>query len=292
MTLCLGARDEELLLFLYQAGYAHTGQIAAACFASVSDENRRRAAQRRLKQMVDSDLLRAIEQPIYHRARTGTKPFIYALGPRAAEIVAQRLGLNAHTVDWRPKARERNLTYMEHTLGIVDYWLALRRAVAQMGATLEYWETDRTLQKAPDRVQVSGHDGVTQTFGLVADAYFALRLRGGVRRLFLEYDRATVVLDATAASAKSWRRKVCGYLALADSGQLKARYHADGLWVAVVTRSYQRLANMVQVTEQAAGRRAHHFWFTTEDQLQHNILGDALWQVAGKPGQRYAILDE
>lgn len=85
--------------------------------------------------------------------------------------------------------------------------------------------------------------------------------------------------------------KIRGSLALAASDRLKKRYEADALWVKVVVEGgEQRLHNLLNVAEQAAGERAHHFWFTTTDLIdQHNLLSDRIWHVAGKPGRQFAV---
>ncbi len=78
-------------------------------------------------------------------------------------------------------------------------------------------------------------------------------------------------------------------MALAEEGKLKQHYGAEALWVKVVTKSQARLENMLRVTEKAARDRAHHFWFTTDHQLDRNVLTDPIWRVAGKAG-KHAIL--
>ncbi len=255
-------------------------------------KKRARVIQRRLKQFVEAEIVRRIEQPVYPSEHAGSKPYIYTLGPVGAALVAQQLGVPSRSIDWRPRARERNISWLQHALALVDYYLALKRACAETEIVLESWVTDRILQKEADRVEITNQHGTAVTVGVVPVACYVLGLPQRVATALLEYDRATVTLEpgVDARTQKGWRREVLGLLALADSGKLKQHYGADLLFVTVVTTSEARLQNMVKTTEKAAGDRAHHFWFTSEDQLTNNVLRDPIWTVAGKPGKRHALL--
>ncbi len=263
-----------------------TDQIGEGSFQSVHAAYRLRAAQRRLKELVKVEILRRIEQPVYRGE--GTKSYVYAIGRAGAPLAAQRLGIGPQAVEWRPQARERNMSYMEHALAIVDYWLALRRSCTEAGVALETWVTDRILQKEPDRVEITDGDD-RRTVGVVADAFYALTLVDRSASCFFEYDRGHVTLRPSRWAQKGWRHKILAYLSLAESGRLQDRYGAGVLWVKTVTKGEARLANMLDVTAKAAGSQAHHFWFTTEDQLNKNLITDPIWQVAGKPGQQFTV---
>lgn len=285
----LGTRDDEILLFLYLAGYARTDQIAQACFGTVAERSRLRAAQRRLKQLSDARFLRAVEAAAYPRRREGAPSLIYTLAGQGGGRVAERLGLQRREIEVRPKPREGNISWLGHTLDLVDYWLSLRRACRAGGVALESWVTDRQLQKRPAKVAVTGGPGAGATVGVVPDACYVLARGHHTAACLLEYDRATVTLQPASWTRKGWRRKVEALLALAEEGRLREHYGAATLWVKVVTKSRARLDNMCRVTEKTARERAHHFWFTTEETLQKNILTDPIWRVAGRPGVHAAV---
>jgi hypothetical protein len=281
-----------LLEALYRLGYLRTDQIVAARYLRadpVPQAALLRTVQRRLRQLADAEVVRRIEQPIYRSDRRGTAPYLYSLGPLGAEWIAHHHGIDLRAIAWQPTPAERSLLFMQHALRIGDYWLALTRACAANGAVLETFVTDRLLRRAPVPVRISGDKGQDRTVQLVPDVFYALRLPTGKgARVFAEIDRGQTTIVPGLWDRRGHTRTVQAYVALAASEQLQARFEADTLWVQFVTTGEQRLQAMRSATERVGGD--HRFWFSTFDQLHADLLRDAIWQVAGKAGNRFAML--
>jgi hypothetical protein len=216
---------------------------------------------------------------------------VYALDRFGAELVSEQRGLAIGEMDWKPTEAERNLLFLDHTLAIVDFYLALSRACLTHHVTLAEWTDDRTLKRHPARVTVTRENGSTQTVPLIPDAVCMLvrpRQSHKSTSLFFEADLGTMVIEPSRAQMRAWRRKFLAYRFLPENGVLKTHYGADSIIVTVVTTSPTRAHNLVRACERAGGDE--RFWFTTFDELQHDVLRGEIWRVATKGDTRYALL--
>lgn len=286
--------DLRLLKWLYLFGYMSTHQITQARYLTESTRAnlmaQQRSVQRRLLQLVEAGILRRIEQPIFRSERSGSKPYLYALGPAGADLLVADYEIDRRDLTWQPSLAERNFSFMTHILSIVDFWHALRRSCHQHGVVLESFVPDRLLRRDPVKVLIGGDTGVEKTVSVVPDAFYTFRqpTTGKVGRCFLELDRGTVTITPRFWDRRGHQRKVKTYLALAEDAKLYEQFEATALWVIFVTTTEQRLATLVAATEAVGGD--HRFWFTTLDQLTADIIGAPVWQVAGKEGERHKIL--
>ena len=152
---------------------------------------------------------RRIEQPVFPGQRTGSKPYVYALDRIGAQLVAQHLGVDVREIEWKPKDAERNLLFMEHTLAVADFRLALQQACLDHGVTLAEWTGEAILRREPAKVEIVVGDRQPLTVTLVPDGYAKLVLPSGhAAWIFLEIDRGTVTVEPTNWQLRSWRRKV------------------------------------------------------------------------------------
>ena len=211
-----------------------------------------RVTQRRLQQLVQAGVLRRIEQPVFVRERSSPKPNLFTLDRYGAHMVAQRLGIPNREIDWKPRDAERNLLFMDHTLAVSDFRLALQQACLDHGVTLANWTGETVLRRSPPKLEISGDDHASVTVSLVPDGFCKLVLPSGhATWIFLEIDRGTVTVQPRQWQLKSWRRKILAYRRLQESGMLKEHYNADSMIVATVTTSTQRLANILKTAEKA-----------------------------------------
>lgn len=272
-----------------------TNQIAQARHLGTDSSGQhhtaRRAAQRRLLQLTKMGVLRRIEQPVYRGDRSGSKPYLYALGAGGAEIVGAELGVDRRDIAWQPSSAERNFIFMDHILSIVDYRLALEQACHSHGVILETFIPDRILRRDPVKVMLGEDESTSKSVAIIPDAFYVLRLPGQpekVARCLLEIDRGTTTITPRFWDQRGHRQKVKAYLALAESTQLQEYFETESLWVKFVTTTQQRLQSLIEATVLAGGD--HRFWFTSIDQLGQDVLNDPIWQVAGRQAEWHTVL--
>jgi hypothetical protein len=133
---------QELLRELYSASYLRTDQIermlrliAAREQWPLPEKALRRVVQKKLLALVQAGMLRRITPPVYPAARTGPPFYIYTLAKPGALLVGEQLGLTLGELGWRP-AGDESLLFLEHTLRIADYRLALSAACLAEQVTL------------------------------------------------------------------------------------------------------------------------------------------------------------
>lgn len=265
-------------------------QIAEELDLPFAQESGTRVVQRRLLQFVKAGILRRITQPVFPDELTGSKPFIYALDRPGAHIVSADQRLEMAEIDWRPKEDGRRASYLflDHSLAIGDFFLALMRACLRHQVTLAQWTGDHSLKRHPAQIDVTLENGRRETVTLVPDAVCKLVLPS--RRatwLFLEMDLGSMTIAPSHWQLRAWRRKFLAYRALSESGVLKSHYGAGSMIVTVVTTSPTRAAHLAESCERAGGDE--RFWFTSMDELKNDLFGE-IWRVAGKGETLYSLL--
>ena len=256
----------------------------------VAERSALRVTQRRLQQFVQARILRRIEQPVYPRERSGSKPSVFMLDKVGAELVEARLGIDVKPSEWKPRQAEHNLIFMEHTLAVADFRLALQQACLDNQVTLADWTGEAILRKEPVKVEVTLNADKTAKVTLVPDGFCRLVLPSGhTTWIFLEIDRGTVTVEPSHWELRSWRRKVLAYRQLPETGQLQEHFGAESMIVATVITSEQRLRNLKRASERA--KADHRFWFTTFEALNAKaILTEPVWAIAGLKMDRQCLL--
>ena len=61
---------------------------------------------------------------------SGSAPMAYALADRGARLLIERDGIDFANVEWSRKNREAGRPFIEHQLEVMDFYVALQRAVA------------------------------------------------------------------------------------------------------------------------------------------------------------------
>ena len=179
--------------------------------------------------------------------------------------------------------REPRWIQLVHDLAIVDFRLAIERSAAIIPTlTLEEWVSEGEFRSSMDTVEyrITDRDGKVRTEkrGVRPDGFFVIsddtRRRKGEKhkaRMLLELDFSTHPLKRIAERAVL-------YATYITSPQYKARFgYKSGRWL-FVTTSEVRLKHLKQHTENAVGKRAFFFWFTTRDKIEgNNLLTDPIW---------------
>jgi hypothetical protein len=223
-------------------------------------------------------------------ARSGPPFAIYTLAKAGALWVSGQLDLTVEELGWRP-SRDEHLLFLEHTLRIVDFRLALEAACWQEQITLAGWIGESSLRKQPLRVDLTHEDGQRQAVSVVPDGVYTLRLPNGHSlTCALEIDRATSTLEATSWQAKSWRRKVLAYQSVLRQGLGRAVWDAETFIITTCCSSRKRAAHMREVCERAGGD--HNFWFAAWADVAAAPMGwltQPIWQVADHGTTPYTL---
>jgi len=260
--IALGTRDEELLctLFLHQA--LSRGQIQTLYFGSVPRCNAR------LRQLYDHRYVRRYYLP---RAPYGSQA-IYLLGQAAIPVVAACLERSPAEV--RSLCRQETPTFLEHTLAITDFYLALRSAVEQQDIQIERWLPEMLCRHEYEmRAQGAGwHKEVFKPDGFVR---LACGQPAAYHSFFVEID-----LGHTASG--QFLGKLEGHRRYLQSGLFAETFGCDRFATLVVTTGEVRRDHLCAL---AQSRGTDLFWFTTFAAVQEQGALEAIWQIPGAPGR-------
>jgi hypothetical protein len=217
---------------------------------------------------------------------SGTAPMVYALADRGARLLCEREGFCCGTGEWSRKNREAHRPFIEHQIEIVNFQVALERAVAQrsdvrlISAEEMITASRRPMQasRAPFALRAKlAHRGAVREFSVVPDIVFGLELPDGARRNFMvEIDRGTMPITRSRFDQTSFEKKMHAYLAAYAAKQHERQFGWKNFRVLTITTDRPRILSM---TEALRGLRVPHsrgaslFVFSTFDDLR---AGDPL----------------
>ena len=186
----------------------------------------------------------------------GSAPMAYALADRGARLLIERDGIDFANVEWSRKNRQAGRPFIEHQLEIVDFYVALQRAVAQRN-DVRLIHPDETVAAFPDqrvsernpfalRVRLS-HQGTVHEISVVPDLVFGLRFPDGSRRCFMvEIDRGTMPIARTDISQTSLERKMRAYLTAHAAKQHERQFGWKTFRVLIVTTDEYRVRSSIE----------------------------------------------
>ena len=214
----------------------------------------------------------------------GSTRAIYCLDKKGAELVAHELAVSPLDLDWRAKLSDRELYFLQHTLGINDFRICAILYAHQNDVVLE-WTDERALRRREMRDYVADPKARGQNLAVVPDGYFTLTSDGTTPAFALELDRATV-------EEKPFKTKVRAYGEWKRTGAYAQRFGTDSLRVLFVIASTKRdpyrLQRVKRWCESEGGRSL--FWFADSAEItEKTIFSEPIWYVAGREGQHSLI---
>ena len=213
---------------------------------------------------------------------SGSAHYIYALADRGVRLLQEVDGAEFRNTEWSRKNREAGRPFIEHQIEIVNFQVALQRAVAQRSdlrlISAEEMNTAASRRQMPAsrapfslRAKLS-HRGTVHELGIVPDLVFALQLANGERRNFMvEIDRGTMPVRRSDPEQTSFEGKMRVYLAGHAAKQHEQQFRWKNFRVLTVTTNHQRIETMMEAAQQLRVPRsvgASLFWFTTFDDLR------------------------
>jgi hypothetical protein len=252
----LEERDERLLCDLYLHRFMARGQLEALYFSSTVRCNAR------LRQLFDYGFVKRYYLPA---APYGAQA-IYSIGRRAVPLVASHLEAEADEVA-RQQRGTRTPTFIEHTLEVVNVWLAFREAcAATAGVTIERWLPEMQCRHEYD---ITGNQsGRWRKEAFKPDAFVRLASQGHFHNFFIE-------VDLGHTSSRQFAGKLLTHHRYLESGLFQEIYAGSEFHTLVITTGQRRLRNLGALVEQ---QNSHLFWLATfEDILADGLFG-SIWR--------------
>ena len=267
--------DVEIVRQVARFRFIRSTHIAALVGRSVDRTNDRLA---RLYHAAYVDRPRA---QIDRFPTNGSLSLTYALADRGARLLRERDGIQFANPELSRKNREAGRPFIEHQIEIVNFQVALQRAVRNHPGLRIITPAEITAasrqqmqaSRAPFALRAKlAHRGVVREIGVVPDVVFGLELPDGSRRYFMvEIDRGTMPISRSDFAQTSFEKKMRVYLAAHAAKQHERQFGWKNFRVLTVTTDRERMQSMKE-----ALRRLHvpHspgaslFLFSTFDDLR------------------------
>jgi Replication-relaxation len=227
---------------------------------------------------------------------SGSAPMVYALADHGAQLLSELRGIEVANPEWSKKNSEAGRPFIEHQLEIMDFYVALQRAIRTRG-NMQLIDADELAANVPVRGSRNPfaqraalfHGRVEHDVGIIPDLVFGIRFTDGSRRCFMvEIDRGTMPIERADIRQTSFERKMRAYLTAYAEKQHEQRFGWKAYRVLVVTTNERRRNAMMDVSENVAVQNSPGgslFFFATRDQLRACDPFMLRWQVTGGRSQ-------
>lgn len=259
----LQPRDIEIMKLVNEYRFLTSRQIQLLVLGS--DQ----VILRRLQKLFHNNYLDRLQTSIYEKA-------IYALGNNGADIVAEHTGVDRGKIDWAKKNREVRNPYINHTLMVSNFKIAVQLALDESpGAALFKWVPE--CDDLKERVIVSDNNRKLKLF-FFPDSWFVIEHQGKYLSFFLEADQSTMTNER-------FFNKMKAYWAFYRQGKHKEKFGINSFRVLTITKSDSRAENLRQTTKKADDNEAGSpmFWFTSEKHYNPEDPGSILGKIWKTP---------
>ncbi len=264
----LEERDEQILSDLFLHRLMSRGQIERSYFSSTVRCNAR------LRQLFDCHFVSRYYPPY---APFGAQA-IYSVGKAALPIVARRLEMELPEVA-RYHRRTQTPTFIEHTLAVVEVWLAFREAIEkQDGVELESWLAEMQCRHEWE-IRTSGGKWLKEAFK--PDGFVRLQTSDGYHPFFTE-------VDLGHTSSRQFGGKLMTHQRYLESGLFQEAYGGSSFRTLVLTAGGRRLNHLRALVEE---QKSELFWFTT---LELNASQGPFQPIWSRPfsSRTFALLED
>ena len=232
----------------------------------------------------------------------GTSPITYALADKGARLLAGEYSEeNARRSSWGQKNKSATRPFLQHTLGIADFAVALQSSIS-VRDDVELVEEDQLqenfcakilAQNKPWRLSVPViHENARLEIGLEADYVFSLYLPKVRRKAFflVEIDRGTMPVVRRDLRQSSILRKLLAYQTMWQIKLHQKHFGWGNFRVLFVTQSKERVENMIAAANaQSQTQQSPLFLFADKSSLYD--LDDVLdYQWYDTAGDRKILL--
>lgn len=236
--------------------------------------------KRRIKNLCDEGFITRLRAPFgiettSSPTRGGLPPYIHALTPSGARLIATHTGIAIDDlyVDTQKRVRER----LTHALLIGQLYAALRAKLESMpGICLTHWQGDHLTARNYDRLQVPKRQANERTevleLPVQPDATFTIEHGQGTTTCFVEIDR-----DRTP---ESWATKIAAYHGYANSQPLAQRYGVDNFTVLALTSTPRQLQRMADATAEEIRMAHNRYLFALHAHIHPLTIGRHWWRIS------------
>jgi hypothetical protein len=219
---------------------------------------------------------------------TGSSPLVYALADRGVRLLIERYGIEFANVEWSRKNRTVGRPFIEHQLGIMDFYVGLERATRGR-ADVRLISSDEIAAAIPERtrnpfslkVKVPRR-GIMRERALVPDLVFGLALPDRSARYFMvEIDRGTMPVVRRNVMQTSFAEKMRAYLIAHAAKQHERRFGWQSFRVLTVTTDHHRAQSMMEALRSLHvphSPGAGLFLFATADELRRSDPLSHTWR--------------
>ena len=195
----------------------------------------------------------------------GTRPMVYGLGDKGADLLAEQAGLKRSAVSWTAKNRAIRSRFFHHTLLVSGIMVAFEVACREAGNVRVIPWDEILAGKCPEetrdlkhprtwRVPVPRHGSI----GVTPDNIFGLEFLDrpeGQRQtfFFLEADRGTMPVLRKNLKTTSFYRKLVAYHATFTQSIHTKRFGFKAFRVLTVTTGQKRVTSMVNAAQKLEG---------------------------------------
>jgi hypothetical protein len=210
----------------------------------------------------------------------GSAPIVYALGNKGVAALAEHDALPVAKVDWTDKNRTAGRAFIQHTLMIADFMVALEIAVHRR-SDVRLIEPADILAAAPAETRRAknpwtlraglSHAGATHDVGIIPDKVFGLDFTEARKRsyFFLEADRATMPVIRSHPRQTSFGQKILGYLAGGGTRNAHGAHFGIGNFrVLTITTSRERMQTMWAAQSAVTKGGSRQFLFVDHAKFQ------------------------
>ncbi len=249
----LTARDITIIRALEQYRFLTTDHLLA-----LTDGTSRQGLTRRLRELYDACYVDRPKAQMLTMAYADKRPMVYALGNEGAALLSNRFQMRLPDVYWTEKNRRVSEKFVEHTLGIADFMVALEIACREQG-NAKIITQEEILAQSPERTrrrrypfrwQTRVHwDDQWEQIAIVPDAVFGLhythRPEGKNKAyFFVEIDRGTMPILRRDIRQSSFARKLHSYADTHDRKLHTKHFGIKNFRVLTVTTSRERIETM------------------------------------------------
>jgi hypothetical protein len=214
---------------------------------------------------------------------------VYGLGDEGADLLAEAYGIDRGKIIWKEKNREVRERYMKHTLMVSNFRACLSLGLRRISeANLLFWMRENP-QELRDYVSLKER-GKRRRLSVIPDGFFGVEDPKGKMYFFMEADRSTM-------TNTRFRNKMRAYWLWWKQGGQKRRFGIDNFRVLTLTRTRQRMENLIRATQKADEKRngSYMFWFTTEEYI--NLMDplvslQRIWRTSAAKDQEFHSLLE
>jgi hypothetical protein len=241
-----------------------------------------------LRVLFDHQFLDRPATQLAHMPISGPRPMVYGLGRRGAQALRDH-SVHADSSDWTERNKRAGAKFIEHTLAIADFMVALEIACWERGDITLLHERE-ILANAPARTQKSREPlrlvvpGLSNKMGVssvIADGLFGLGFPDDTAAYFLlEVDRGSMPIVRSNFDRTSYRRKLLVYWEAWKRKLHVEQFGVSQIRMLTITDSAKRVQNMLSaVDEITAGKGSNFFLFGHSEQFREISPLNVVWQT-------------